>query len=70
MKEIPLVGGKFSQVDDEDYEWLMKYKWHEIQDENRNTIGAGRFDMKTKTVIMMHDAIMDHTRRNSRKFQA
>ena len=27
MKEIPLTQGKFAIVDDEDYEWVMQWKW-------------------------------------------
>lgn len=26
-KQIPLTQGKFATVDDEDYDWLMQYKW-------------------------------------------
>lgn len=28
MKLIPLSQGKFSQVDDEDFEWLNQWKWY------------------------------------------
>ncbi len=27
MKRIPLTQGKFAIVDDEDYDWLMQWKW-------------------------------------------
>jgi hypothetical protein len=27
MKLIPLTQGKFAKVDDEDYDWLMQWKW-------------------------------------------
>lgn len=30
MKTIPLSQGRVTQVDDEDYEWLMEWKWYVI----------------------------------------
>jgi hypothetical protein len=31
MKFIPLTQGKFAKVDDEDYDWLMQWKWCAVQ---------------------------------------
>lgn len=31
MNEIPLTQGKFTVVDDEDYEWLMQWKWFAVK---------------------------------------
>lgn len=32
MKLIPLTQGKFAQVDDEDYDFLMQWKWQAVKD--------------------------------------
>jgi hypothetical protein len=51
MKLIPLTQGKFAQVDDEDYDFLMQWKWH-VQ-KSRNTFYAVRGGG-----ILMHRVIM------------
>ncbi|HMD89446.1 MAG TPA: AP2 domain-containing protein [Anaerolineaceae bacterium] len=50
MKLIPLSQGKFAKVDDEDYEWLTRWKW------NLSPTGYARRDHS----ILMHREIM-HT---------
>jgi len=40
MKLIPLTKGKFAMVDDEDYDFLMQWKWCAAK--NRNTFYARR----------------------------
>lgn len=59
MKYIKLrTQGKFAIVDDEDYEWLMQYKWY--AQENKYTWYACRYITiagKSKS-ILMHREIM------------
>lgn len=54
MKKIPLTQGKIAIVDDEDYKWLSKYKWHYHKGY------AARTCRKTgrKRTIYMHREIM------------
>lgn len=59
MKYIPLTQEKFAIVDDEDYDWLMQWKWYALRD--RKTYYARRaiFIKKGKTKIFrMHTEIM------------
>lgn len=57
MKLIPLPKGNFAQVDDEDYEHLINFKW------NLNNGYAYRFEKVNgvKKQIMMHRNIMGFT---------
>jgi len=67
-KKIPLSNGSYSTVDDEDYSWLIKYKWHAYKlrpgdYEYREGVVdyyAVRFfeEVGTKYGVFMHDMIM------------
>lgn len=45
MKEIPLTKGMKTVVDDDDYEWLSKYKW------NASAESGGRPGFRAKTTL-------------------
>lgn len=60
MKEIALTQGKFAQVDDEDFEYLNRFKWMFVNGY------AARIDGKTgKMVYMHHDVLRLDRERNS-----
>jgi hypothetical protein len=57
MKLIPLTNNNFAIVDDNDYNFLIKYKWHSYQDPLSKIWYAKRsFHGKT---IRMHNQIMN-----------
>jgi hypothetical protein len=58
MKQIPLTQGKFTLVDDIDFEWLNQWKWYAIKD--RNTFYAVRMERSEnkRKVIWMHREIL------------
>lgn len=59
MKLIPLTQGKFTQVDDEDYDYLMQWKWY--ADKRNSTYYAKTTQMISgkKHYIFMHRVILD-----------
>lgn len=75
MKRIPLTRGKFAIVDDEDYEWLMQWKWYASL--NRGLWYAARQEQKgvnpKYSCILMHRELLkppngfeiDHHNNNS-----
>lgn len=60
MKQIPLTQGKLTLVDDQDYDFLMQWKWH-IQ-KSHKTIYAIRTDNFNHTTIRMHRIIAKRMR--------
>ena len=58
MKLIPLTQGKFTQVDDEDYDYLMQWKWYALKShQTYYAMRYGKENGKEKRVIM-HRVIM------------
>jgi hypothetical protein len=60
MKRIPLTQGKYAIVDDEDFEWLNKWKWCALI--NKYTWYACRWIQIEKNrgkIIFMHRLIMN-----------
>jgi hypothetical protein len=57
MKEISLGNGLKAQVDDEDYEWLSRYRWYAYYDGQRGRTYAAT-DTPTGRRVFMHDVIM------------
>lgn len=55
MKEILLTQGQTSIVDDEDYEWLMQWKWCVIKRACKN--GVHFYARRTLRSILMHREI-------------
>ncbi len=61
-KEIPLTQGKFAMVDSQDYEWLIKFKWH-AQSNNGYTYYAARGELRPfasgkRNLFLMHREIL------------
>ncbi|KKK47687.1 hypothetical protein LCGC14_3152670, partial [marine sediment metagenome] len=55
-KEYP---GLFTQVDDEDYEWLSKYRWNVFSNHGRSFYAKGKIEGKS---INMHRMILSNCR--------
>ncbi len=57
MKEIGLTQGQVALVDDEDYDYLMQWKWYAQGSKKSNYFYAVRNEAKDK--ILMHRVILD-----------
>ena len=59
MKTIPLTQNKYALVDDEDYEYLSKWKWHAHKGSSKYTYYAVRTSYDNgKTQVRMHREIV------------
>ena len=56
MKRIPLTQGKFALVDDDDYEWLMQWKWRAMRQKKTDNFNAARYC--NRKTLLMHRAIL------------
>jgi len=57
MKEIPLDDGQKAQVDDEDYERLVRFTWYAYYDPKSGKTYAAT-DTPSGRRVFMHDVIM------------
>jgi HNH endonuclease/AP2 domain len=59
MKEIPLTKGKVALVNDDDHEWLSRYKWYARHNPNGNWYAVRRTSRRADhSFVWMHRAIM------------
>jgi hypothetical protein len=61
MKLIPLTQNKFAQVDDEDFEWLSKFKWCAHKIKSHKSIRWYAVRSITQQTIQMHRLILNIT---------
>ncbi|MFH1605408.1 MAG: AP2 domain-containing protein [Pseudomonadota bacterium] len=60
MKQIPLTKNQYALVDDEDYDWLMQWKWCVLGTENQYAIRGGRIsdgDRRGKSILMHRELL-------------
>ena len=61
MREIPLTKGKVALIDDEDYFWVSKHKWHYGEKRAGSKIGYAKRGRKVsgkQLFVKMHRAIV------------
>jgi hypothetical protein len=69
MKEIPLTQGAVAKVDDYDYEWLRRFRWH-LQRSNKRISYARRYSngkriaMQNELLSPLPGFVVDHINHN------
>jgi hypothetical protein len=60
VKEIELTQGQVARVDDEDYEWLSKWKWHASwQPHTLSYMAAYKTSGMPRRTLLMHRLILN-----------
>lgn len=59
MKQIPLTKGKFTIVDDEDYEKVIVHKWHTHKGNTTYYVATTPRGTKSNRLLLMHRFILD-----------
>jgi len=59
MKLIPLTRGFFAQVDDKDYDYLMRWKWHVLVKKQTNYASRHFWKEKKSSRMRMHRQILN-----------
>lgn len=60
MKKIKLTNGNFTLVDDEDYNFLIKFEWHETHGYARTYFKNDRIRMHRMIMNPKRDQMIDH----------
>lgn len=61
MKEIQLIGGSITKIDDEDYEWVIKSSWHNKDGYAHSRVtGAGSMSMHRELINAPQGMDVDH----------
>lgn len=63
MKEIPLTQGMVALVDDEDYDELMKYKWHALKSRGGYYAARIHYVYMHRQILGFPDSKIDHRNR-------
>ena len=70
MKEIPLTQDQVALVDDEDFEWLMQWRWYADWESNTRSYYAGRHERLPdgkQTTVKMHREVLGLERGDKRQ---
>ena len=66
MKLIPLTQGQFAKVDDEDYDFLMKWKWYALKSttDHYYAVRKGKQSdgLRNRNLIRMHQEVMPYVK--------